>query len=90
MGEAVAHESKLALLDVLLDRIQELFFRDLDLCQYLYAVLVLCSTHFQLSIGPSWDLNYHVQDSLLLIGIERNVVEGRDRSAILLDVATVV
>ena len=30
MGEAVADESKLALLDVLLDGVEEFFFGDLD------------------------------------------------------------
>src|SRR5258706_502169 len=41
--------------------------------------------HLKLAIGPSGDLNYHVQDSLLLIGIQRNVVEGRDWNSILLN-----
>jgi len=67
--EAVADESELALLDVLLDGVEELFLRDLEL-----------------AVCPSWDLNNHVQDGLLLIGIERDIVEGRDRDAILLDV----
>lgn len=47
-------------------------------------------TYLKLGIGPSWDLNDHVQDSLLLIGVERDVVEGRDNLAILLDVDAVL
>ena len=49
-----------------------------------------CWTYLKLRIGPSWDLNYHVEDCLLLVRIERNVVERRDRCAILLDVAAVL
>lgn len=45
---------------------------------------------FHLAIGPSWDLNDHVQDSLLLVGIEGDVVEGGDGDAILLDVDAVL
>lgn len=48
------------------------------------------SAYLQLSIGPSWDLNDHVQDSLLLIGIEGDVMERRDRNAILLKVDSVL
>jgi len=44
----------------------------------------------QFGIGPSWDLDDHVQDCLLLICIERNVVEGGDWDAILLDVDAVI
>ncbi len=47
-------------------------------------------THLKLAIGPSWDLNDHVQDGLLLVGIERDVVEWRDWLAILLDVDAVL
>lgn len=43
-----------------------------------------------LSVGPAGDLNDHVQDTLLLIGIEGNVVEGRDGHAILLNVDPVL
>ena len=42
-------------------------------------------THLELSIGPPGNLHDHVQNGLLLIGIEGDVVEGRDRLAILLD-----
>jgi len=58
VGEAIADESKLALLDILLDRVQ---------------VLLLAYLH--LGIGPSWNLDDHVQDSLLLIGIQGDVVK---------------
>lgn len=73
VGKAVANVSKLALLDVLLDRVEELLLGDL-----------------KLSIGPPRNLNNHVQDGLLLIGIEGNIVEGGDGNAILLDVDTVL
>lgn len=43
-----------------------------------------------LGVGPAGDLNNHVQDALLLIGIKGNIVEGRDRDAILLDVHPVL
>lgn len=47
-------------------------------------------THLKLSIGPSRDLDHHVQNGLLLVGVEGNVVEGRDGNAILLDVDAVL
>lgn len=47
-------------------------------------------TYLKLSIGPPRNLNNHVQDGLLLIGIEGNIVEGGDGNAILLDVDTVL
>jgi hypothetical protein len=47
-------------------------------------------THLHLSIGPSWHLNNHVEDGLLLVGIKGNVVEGRARNAVLLDVDAVL
>lgn len=43
-----------------------------------------------LSVGPARDLNNHVQDVLLLIGVERDIVERRDGDAILLVVDTVL
>lgn len=64
----------------------------LEIC--LILVLVLSQhhsvTHLLLSIGPSWNLNNHVQDRLLLVGVEGDVMEGRDGLAILLDVASIV
>ncbi|KAI6770200.1 hypothetical protein HG530_004829 [Fusarium avenaceum] len=47
-------------------------------------------TYLKLSIGPSRNLDNHVQDVLLLVGVERNIVEGGDGLAILLDVNTVL
>ena len=41
--------------------------------------------HLLLRVGPAGDLNDHVQDGLLGIGVERDVVEGRDGMAVLLD-----
>lgn len=43
-----------------------------------------------LSVGPAGDLNDHVQDLLLLVGVEGDIVEGRDGDAILLNVNTVL
>jgi len=38
-----------------------------------------------LGVGPARDLDDHVQDGLLLVGIKGDVVEGGDGLAILLD-----
>ena len=39
-----------------------------------------------LGVGPAGDLNYHVEDTIVLVGKERDVVEGgNDRAVILLD-----
>lgn len=46
-------------------------------------------TYLHLSICPSRHLDNHVQDGLLLVGVERDVVEGADKLAILLDIDTV-
>lgn len=43
------------------------------------------ATNLLLGVGPAGDLDDHVQDGLLLIGVEGDVVEGRDGLAILLD-----
>lgn len=48
------------------------------------------STYLKLAIGPAGNLNNHVEDGLLLVGIEGNVVEGRDGDAILLNVDSVL
>lgn len=45
---------------------------------------------FHLCIGPARNLNNHVKDSIILVGKERDVVERRDNSAILLDEDAVV
>jgi hypothetical protein len=47
-------------------------------------------TYLELGIGPSRNLNNHVQDGLLLVGIERNIMERRNGLAILLDVDSVL
>lgn len=47
-------------------------------------------TYLLLGVGPARDLNNHVQDGLLLIGVERDIVERRDGDAILLVVDTVL
>jgi len=73
VGEAVSDVSKLALLDVLLDGVEEFLLGDLEL-----------------GIGPSRDLNNHVQNGLLLVGVEGDIVEWRDGLAILLDVDAVL
>lgn len=53
-------------------------------------MLIDCNTHLLLGVGPAGDLDDHVQDGLLLVGVERDVVEGRDGHAILLDVDAVL
>lgn len=44
--------------------------------------------HFDIS--PPRDLNYHVQHSLLVIGIKRNVMERGYHDSILLNVGAVL
>lgn len=89
MWEAVADESKLAFLDVLLDGVEEFVLGDLSQVSN-EDTFESTLTHLLLSVRPSWNLDHHVQDRLLLIGIQRDVMERRDRLAILLDVAAVV
>lgn len=40
---------------------------------------------FHLGVGPTRDFDNHVEDAVVLISKERNIVEGRDDRAILLD-----
>lgn len=47
-------------------------------------------TYLLLRIGPPRDLDDHVEHRLLLIGVQRDVVEGRAGHAILLDVDAVL
>ena len=56
VGETVSDETELALLDVLLDRVERLFLGDLHL-----------------GVGPSGNLNDHVEDGLGLVGEEGDV-----------------
>ena len=46
--------------------------------------------HLHFGICPPRDLNYHVQHSLLVVGIKRNVVEWRYHDSILLNVDAVL
>jgi hypothetical protein len=50
----------------------------------------MAKTYLHLAIGPAGDLNDHVQDSLLLVGVEGDVVEGGYGHAIFLDVNAVL
>jgi len=45
---------------------------------------LMISTHLHFRIGPARYFDNHVQDGLALVGIERDIVEWRDRLAILL------
>jgi len=56
VGETVSDETELALLDVLLDRVERLFLGDLHL-----------------GVGPSGNLNDHVEDGLGIVGEEGDV-----------------
>lgn len=51
---------------------------------------VRLSAYLLLRVGPARDLHHHVQDGLLGIGVERDIVEGRDGLAVLLDVDAVL
>ena len=73
VGEAVADVAQLALLDILLDRVEGLLLGDLHL-----------------RVGPARNLDDHVEDAVVLVSKERDVVEGRDDRAILLDEDTMV
>lgn len=95
MGEAVADEAQLALLGVLLDGVEELLLGDLvGLVESALCVRIEAGRGGQLylllGVGPAGDLNDHVQDGLLSIGVEGDVMEGRDGLAILLDINTVL
>lgn len=48
------------------------------------------AAYLHLRVGPAGNLNDHVQDRLLGIGVQRNVVERRDGLAILLNVDAVL
>ena len=50
----------------------------------------MATTYLELGVGPARDLNNHVQDGLLLVGIEGDVVEGGDGDAIPLGVDAVL
>ena len=101
--EAVADEAQLALLDVLLDGVEEFLLGDLGVDHMLAVVCgamikstvdwnptAMAKTYLHLAIGPARDLNDHVQDGLLLVGVEGDIVERRDGHAILLDINAVL
>ena len=99
MGEAVADVTELALLHVLLDGVEELLLGDLGRKSVYRSqgtrLVAIRGVFFEcpyllLGVGPAGDLNDHVEDGLLLVGIEGDIVEGRDGLAILLDVDTVL
>ena len=53
-----------------------------------YVLSHVCSarlehTHLHFGIGPPWDFDNHVEDSLLIIGVERNIMKGRHGRSIL-------
>lgn len=66
--EAVANIAQLALLDVLLDRVEGLFLGNLHFC-----------------VGPAGNLDDHVEDTLILVGEKRDIMEGRNDGAVLFD-----
>ena len=93
--EAVADKTQLALLGILFNGVEELFLGDLQRRSRIQLVnwppaAHNISAYLLLSVGPTRNLNNHVQNSLLLVGVQRNIVEGRDGHAILLDVHTVL
>jgi hypothetical protein len=47
-------------------------------------------THLHLRIGPAGHLNDHVENRLLLVGVERDVVPWRNELAVLLNVDAVL
>lgn len=85
MREAVSNEAKLSSLHILFYRVEELFFR--DLVNYRVSpggfepgrveVGSVCrwQPYLELGIGPSGDLNDHVQHHLLLIGIQGDIMK---------------
>lgn len=91
MREAVADKAKFALFDVLLNRVKKFLFGDLEQMvrqQFNRRGSRHPKSHLKFGIGPSWDLNDHVQHRLLFVGIQRHIVERRDGKAIFLDEST--
>ena len=50
----------------------------------------LVAANLHLSVGPAGDLDNHVEDGLLRVGVQWDIVEGRDGHAVLLDVHPVL
>lgn len=46
--------------------------------------------YFHLGVGPTGDLDDHVEDAIVLVGEKRDVVEGGHDSAVLLDVDSMI
>lgn len=97
VGEAVADVAELSLLDILLNGVEGLLLGDLlrskqsvQAFLHVRAILRAGATYLKLGIGPAGDLNNHVEDGLLLVGVQRDIVERRDGHAILLDVDAVL
>lgn len=97
MRKAVADVAKLSFLDILFDRVENLFLRDLDRqfqpqCSSIKFVEALCRrlTDLHLSIGPTRNLDNHVEHSLLLIGVQGDVMEWGQGYSILLNVDTML
>ena len=42
--------------------------------------------NFHLGVGPTGNFDYHVEDTLVLVGEKRDVMERRDDTSILLDI----
>lgn len=94
MREAVSDVSELSFLDVLLDGVERFLLADLFcLCtvsERRITVHSMARTCLHLGIGPARDLDDHVEDRLLLVGVEGDVVEWRNGNAILFDVDAVL
>ena len=100
VGEAVADVSQLALFGVLFDRVEEFLFGDLRIMISTFLPSrpkkkkkkkkKKKENNLLLGIGPAGNLNNHVEHGLLVIGIERDIVEGRDGRSILFDIDSVL
>ena len=90
MGEAIADIAKLALLDILFDWVQFLLFGNLKVLvqqQWLQewnGRVMMTYLHF--GISPAWNLHNHVKNGLLLIGVQGDVMKGRQWDTILFNV----
>ena len=46
--------------------------------------------YFHLGVGPTRDLDYHVEDAIVFVGEKRDVVEGGDDLTVALDEDSVI
>ena len=84
MRKAIADIAELALLDILFDGVQSLFLGNLEdgvstnTCRNVTVVESFPKrvTYLHLGIRPSWNFHNHIEDSLLLVGVQGNVMEG--------------